>query len=159
MSFITIVILHARQTVERNKLLKVYHNMHCTIAVNCCALEKGWDIIAQDPYRSPETVELMRCYMYLIVKWHCMVRPTPLNFAVKSGYSITWLQKAISWGRIQVTHAICISFNYSKAALCISNLQKNFFVWTRYWQLKLQVLDGYVYHASVILLCGLQNAL
>ena len=29
-----------------------------TTAVNCCALEKGGDIIAQDPYRSPETVEL-----------------------------------------------------------------------------------------------------
>ena len=29
-----------------------------TTAVNCCALEKGWDNIAQDPYRSPETVEL-----------------------------------------------------------------------------------------------------
>ena len=29
-----------------------------TTAVNCCALEKGWDNIAQDPYRSSETVEL-----------------------------------------------------------------------------------------------------
>ena len=29
-----------------------------TTAVNCCALEKGWDIIAQDPYRSPKTVEV-----------------------------------------------------------------------------------------------------
>ena len=29
-----------------------------TTAVNCCALGKGWDNIAQDPYRSPETVEL-----------------------------------------------------------------------------------------------------
>ena len=27
-------------------------------AVNCCTLEKGWDNIAQDPYISPETVEL-----------------------------------------------------------------------------------------------------
>ena len=29
-----------------------------TTAVSCCALEKGWDIIAQDSYRSPETVEM-----------------------------------------------------------------------------------------------------
>ena len=29
-----------------------------TTAVNCCALERGRDIIAQEPYRSPETVEL-----------------------------------------------------------------------------------------------------
>ena len=29
-----------------------------TTAVSCCALEKGWNNIAQDPYRSPETVEL-----------------------------------------------------------------------------------------------------
>ena len=29
-----------------------------TTTVTCCALEKGWDIITQDPYKSPEIVEL-----------------------------------------------------------------------------------------------------
>ena len=44
----------------------------------------------------------MRCCMYLIVKWYCTVPPSPLNFAVKSGYGTIWLHKA---RKMQVTHA------------------------------------------------------
>ena len=39
-----------------------------TTAVNCCALEKGWNNIPQDPYRCPETVELDEVLYVVIVK-------------------------------------------------------------------------------------------
>ena len=33
-----------------------------------------------------------------------------IEFCRKSGYGTIWLQKAISWGKMQVTQAICIIF-------------------------------------------------
>ena len=56
----------------QGKLLKETNFKKSTIicthmtAVNCCTLEKGWNIIAQDPYRSSETVELDEVLIVLL---------------------------------------------------------------------------------------------
>ena len=102
-----------------------------TSTVNFCAHEKGY-ISLHEP---PENVNWMRYCTYLIIKWCCAVTPSPLNFVVKSWYG------TIFWGKMQVTKAICILFNCSKAAFYYGLYYKHFYackilfiVSTRYHQ-------------------------
>ena len=80
-----------------------------TTAVNCCALERGRDIIAQEPYRSPETVELdeVLWLLYDIARCHS------LHWILLSKVGTVTSESHFA---DHVTQAICISLGRAWAS-------------------------------------------